>query len=99
MNTGTKIAISAVGGFLVALMVFGAGHAVFALHGFGDSARGSMMSGNSIECPVQGQNDDGFRGGRMGGERLDSGCEGCPGGDVSGERPSRDNNAPGMGRP
>mgnify|MGYP001175237214 CR=1 FL=1 len=98
MSTGTKIAISAIGGFLVALMVFSAGHAVFALHGFGDSARGSMMGGSAAECPVQGQSDDGFRGGRMGGDRFDNGCEGCPNGDVSGEWSPRDNYGPGMGR-
>ena len=55
MNTGTRIAISAIGGFLVAILLFGAGHALALAHGFAGSERGSMMGIQSSECPMSGQ--------------------------------------------
>lgn len=108
MNTGTKIAISAIGGFLVAVMLFGAGHAIVALHGFGGYDRGRMVSDRYADCPIQGQNDDGFRGGREYGGRMGrqsdgrtpfgGGCQNCPSGDYSGEWSPRGGYAPGETR-
>ncbi|PKQ19846.1 MAG: hypothetical protein CVT66_07935 [Actinobacteria bacterium HGW-Actinobacteria-6] len=101
MNTGTRIAVSAIGGFLVAVLLFGAGHAMVLAHGLASSWRGSVTSVQSSECPVFGQESSDptgrGRGSRMGYDRNDSsGC--CGYGSGYSDLSQRGSCNPGTGR-